>query len=1097
MRLFWLVMLLLPVPGLADTVLIYSSVNNLYGVNLTSNQETFLTSASLSPTVNALAANSTHGLIYYGDQTSIYYWDPALGTGPNAHVLINNFANGFIQAPINNLNSTGGSYLNGKYYIGSETDNGFIEGLYELTMSADGRQLVSARELDIHAACQCSEVQLGGFGDIAVIDSAAGPVIYGSSADLTSTNQGTHAGIWRYELLGNSFTLLADGVGGQMANTVDGDIYTNVGNRIQQLNINTGQLSSQTLLATSNAIWDFTGGFSFDFGDAPDSYGSASHLVEGNGVSAVHIGQNPPDNEAYTQHASTGGSDGAGDDQNGVDDEDALTFTPEISVGDNDFNLALDCAGGHVAAWIDFNLNGTFDFNERNANHPVQCGAGSANLTWTDIQITGAGVSYLRIRSANTANDVFRPTGFATSGEVEDYQINFTDVNASFGGCPVGSQSHIYRSVDVPKSYSGNRNNPTVSTIDIPDSLIITDLNVLNLDASHLGQNRLYFVLERNRNFAFLYGNTCTRNNSFNLNFDDEAAGSAGCPPGSGDTYLPQRPLSIFDGSDAQGEWQMQVYNFNGGNRGTVNAWALEVCTASPVSTEPNIVLGKVADVAGRDVTITLAVSNNGEQALNNIELHDDLDAVFGVGNYSVVTPPAILVSPPGFSANATYSGQPGATSLLIANAALLPAEEVRVQFTVEVGYNALGNSNTFENQAIVSAVSESSEEITDLSNTGFDFSVDQDNPTIITLNDNLQIGGLVFEDTSLSQQTAHDGVQQVGESGVSGRPVTIVDSASGTVLATAVTVADGSWTANIDPEYIGQLVDVVVTSVSASQFISELPLDANSSNIDGNVSLLVQADSSSNVVSVGLVSKPTLVLSQSSNATLGESVLYHHTFSSPTYGRVKFSIDATQSSQGAVWEQTLYHDQNCNQQIDGSDYQINSVIDVVYNESVCLTVDVQTPADGIVGESQSLKLTSTMLPSDDSASNHNVSFTNSVTDVTTLISSGAGNLVLDKSVINITNNGQPVTQNSAKPGDVLEYTISYRNTGNGGINDLVITDEAPAFTQIESSSIVCEQTPAALSCGTNVSGAQVNWQFQGSLPPGQSGSVSYRVQID
>lgn len=1096
-RMFWLVLLLFPLPGLADTVLIYSSVNNLYGVNLTSNKETFLTSASLSATVNALAVNSTEGLVYYGDQTSIYYWDPALGTGPGAHVLINNFENGFIQAPVHNLNSTGGSYLDGKYYIGSETDNGFIEDIYELTMSADGRQLVAARALDIHAACQCSEVQLGGFGDIAVIDRAGGPVIYGSSADLTATNQGTYAGIWQYDLISSTFTLLADGVGGQMAKTLDGEIYSNAGNRIQKLNLTTGQLSNQTLLATNNAIWDFTGGFSFDFGDAPDSYGGASHLVEGSGSSSIHIGLTPPDNEAYTQHAGAGGNDGLGDDQNGIDDEDAVAVIPNIKVGDSSYTLITACSGGNLAAWIDFNLNGTFDFNERNSNHPIQCIAGNAIFSWTGFQVPFDGVSYLRIRTANDADDVFRPTGFATSGEVEDHRVNFTDVNVGVGGCPAGNLSHIYKSEDVPKSYSGNQNNPTVSTINVPDSLIVTDINILNFNAEHRWQSRLYFVLERNRNFVFLYGNACRQNNSFNLNFDDEANSGVGCLPSVGETALPQRPLSVFDGSDAQGEWQMQVYNYTNGNRGIINSWALEVCALNPGGSEANIILGKAAEVAGRNVTITLAVQNNGEQELKNIELNDGLDEVFGVGNYSVVSPPNIILSPPGFTANLLYTGQPGATSVLIADGALLPGQEIRVQFTVEVGYNSPDDLSVFKNQARVNAVSETSEELVDLSNTGFDFSIDLDNPTIIALDDVLEISGVVFEDTSVSEQTAHDGVQQAGELGVSGRPVSIIDVASGNVLATAVTVADGSWTALIGSEYLNQLIDVVVTDVSNTQFISELPLDNNASNTDGKVSLLVQAEPEINVANVGVIDKPSLVLSQSGNAVAGESVFYHHTFSSPTYGRVKFGLDATQSGLSNNWIQTLYHDQNCNQQVDGSDYQISNIVDVRYNETVCLTIEIKTPANGSAGESQSLELTSYMLPADASASNHNVSFANSVIDVTTLISDGVGNLVLDKSVVNITLGGQPLSQNSAKPGDVLEYTIAYRNTGSGGINDLVVTDEAPAYTQIEPGSMQCAQTPAAMACAPSVSGAQINWQFQGSLPPGQSGAVSYKVKIE
>jgi len=225
-------------PAVASTVFIYSSQNQVHGVNLTTGQQALLTTASLSPTVNALGFNSEKGLVYYGDGTSIYYWDPSLGSGANSHAAINNFENGAFQEQLQNIDSAGGSFLNGKYYIGSETDNGFIEELYELTMSTDGRQLVSVTALGLHAACNCSEVQIGGFGDIAALEEGGSPVIYGSSADITNDNQGTHTGIWRFDLGNGSWTLLNDnGQGGQLSGGLDGRLYTNIGRSIREVNI--------------------------------------------------------------------------------------------------------------------------------------------------------------------------------------------------------------------------------------------------------------------------------------------------------------------------------------------------------------------------------------------------------------------------------------------------------------------------------------------------------------------------------------------------------------------------------------------------------------------------------------------------------------------------------------------------------------------------------------------------------------------------------------------------------------------------------------------------------------------------------------------
>jgi len=1085
---------------LADNVFVYSSGNRIYGVNLTSQQESFLTSASLSSAVNALASNSTHGIIYYGDETSIYYWDPALGLGPNSHALINNFDNGFFQAPIHNLNSAGGSFLNGKYYVGSETDNGFIEDLFELTMSADGRQLVSVVALDIHSACNCSEVQLGGFGDLAVVDEGGGPVIYGSSAELTNNNQGTHAGIWRFELNSSNWTLLADGVGGQAAKSLDGRVFTNIGNSVRELNTSTGVISSQSLMTTSQAIWDFTGGFSYDFGDAPDSYGAATHLVDGS-VQPVFLGDVSPDNEPYTLHSNAGGVDGRGDDQTGIDDEDAISTLVDLQVGDSEYNISVQCSGGYVASWIDFNLNGKFDFNERNENHPVQCLGNNADLAWSGFNIASAGNSFARLRVAAKSDDIYKPTGYVDNGEVEDHEITFTGGVSVSGNCPAGSASHIYTSVDVPKSYSGTNNNPITSVINIPDSLVITDVNLLDLQTTQNSQRQVYFVLNHDSDRVYLYGNACWNNTSLNIGFDDEASSNVACLPANGQLYTPNRVLSAFDGSDAQGEWGLQIYNFRRNNSGTVKNWALEICALSTVEPVTDIRLGKVVEVVGRTVTITFLAKNTGNTPVSSVQIADNLDNVFGAGNYQVSVAPQLLSAPAGFSINSNYSGQPSSSTLIDASGELQPNDELKIVFSVDVDYAASGVIESYDNQGFVKAIDNFGTTVSDASGTGLDLSVNEDNFTNIGMSSALVVNGLVFEDSSLDVQTSHDGIQQASEVGVAGLAVRILDVATGTQIATAITAADGSWAASIDPVYTGQMVEIVVIADSVSQFISESPISNNSTVVDGRVSIVAQPNSSNsssiNKVFVGLVKRPSFVLDQSANVNVGASTQYAHKYIAKTNGELEFSIDTVNSVQSSTWVESVYHDFNCNAQIDSADIVINGSILVSRDETACVVVVVDTPADGLPGASQQLKLTATMYVSDASATGHDVKFDNVNVDITTLVAESAGNLVLKKSVNNISLGGQPVTQNTALPGHLLEYTIAYSNAGNGVINDLVINDEAPAFTQIESASAQCSQTHPALVCTADTSGSLVKWSFQGNLPAGAGGIVSYQVTVD
>lgn len=1096
----WLVMALFVPHAYADTTFIYSSANVMYGINLTTQQEYTLTTSSVTSSVNALASNSRNALIYYGDESSIYYWDPALGTGANSHASINNFDSGFIQAPIHNLNSAGGSFLDGKYYIGSETDNGFIEELYELTMSSDGRQLVSLKALDIHTACNCSEVQLGGFGDIAVVEEAAGVVIYGSSADLTNNGQGTHAGIWRFELSSGNWTLLADGLGGQMAKALDNRVFTNVGNSIRELVTATGSVSSQQLMSTSRAIWDFTGGFSYDFGDAPDSYGAAAHLVDG-ADQVVYLGSTPPDNEPYSLHGGVGGVDAFGDNQTGVNDEDSLSALPGLAVGDSSYNFDVACSGGYVSSWIDFNLNGTFDFIERNSNYPVQCTGNVATLEWNGITVSSGGASYARIRIAADTQNLHRPTGFIENGEVEDYDITITGDNTISGGCPAGSTSHIYSANDTPLSYGTRRRNPYVSIIDVPDSLTITDVNLLDLQATHTSQRRLYFLLNHLNDRVFLYGNTCTANTGLDINFDDEASNGLACPPVAGETYRAFNVLSAFDGSDAQGDWQLQIFNFGGQNNGSLRNWALEICAPATAAPVADIRLGKVVTVDGRIATFTILAKNTGNVPLSNINLVDNLDNVFGAGNFQISSAVEIVSAPPGYSINASYTGMAANSLLIEAGGTLQPDEEIQLTFSVEVGNANSASIEIYENQAEVKALTDTGITVSDLSATGLDVSNDVDSPTVFNMRTQLIINGVVFEDTSTNQATSHDGVQQASEQGVSGLGIAVFDVASGASIGTAITTADGSWSASIDPVYTGQQIEVVVTELSTNQFVSESPISTNSVVTDGRVSIVAQANSNNasfnNFVGVGLVKRPALNLDQTASVIAGESTQYAHTYFATTHGSVEFSLDTTNSAQANAWNETLFHDIDCNEQVDGIDNVINGSLNVSFNETVCLIVVVDVPAASLPNESQQLKLSADMYLSDDAVTGHAVTFNNANIDVTNVIGNTAGNLVLEKRVNNLSLAGQAVTQNTAVPGHILEYTIAYSNDGNGPINDLVINDEAPAFTLLQSSSIECSQTPPALQCAPNANGAQIEWVFQGVLPAGASGRVSYQVVID
>jgi len=111
----------------------------------------------------------------------------------------------------------------------------------------------------------------------------------------------------------------------------------------------------------------------------------------------------------------------------------------------------------------------------------------------------------------------------------------------------------------------------------------------------------------------------------------------------------------------------------------------------------------------------------------------------------------------------------------------------------------------------------------------------------------------------------------------------------------------------------------------------------------------------------------------------------------------------------------------------------------------------------------------------------------------------GPSRLELRKTVQNTTQNTpETSTVNQAAPGDTLKYRIYYSNTGTGPLTELIVNDNAQAYTEIKAGTAVCNTMPAEItSCTPVISGDRVSWEFDGPLIGGKSGFVSYDVVID
>ncbi len=209
-----------------------------------------------------------------------------------------------------------------------------------------------------------------------------------------------------------------------------------------------------------------------DYGDLPDSYGTtagnngANHLVQ---IRAPYLG-------ALVEGENDGvpGPDADGDDLAALDDEDGLTFNTEDTdwtMGSGELDATIAEGDGCLDVWVDFgddagNLvaNGDGDFEDSvdgvdewviQNNAVSSADPQPVNFVFNlPVGIEAASMLALRARlsprddaggcsGAAYAGGAPSPTGDATGGEVEDYQVDLSEPTSAglsdFGGAVSGA----------------------------------------------------------------------------------------------------------------------------------------------------------------------------------------------------------------------------------------------------------------------------------------------------------------------------------------------------------------------------------------------------------------------------------------------------------------------------------------------------------------------------------------------------------------------------------------------------------------------------------------------------------------------------------
>jgi subtilisin-like proprotein convertase family protein len=202
----------------------------------------------------------------------------------------------------------------------------------------------------------------------------------------------------------------------------------------------------------------------------------------------------------------------------------------------------------------------------------------ATDIDFTNIVVNASGLTtstYATILSGNTTY-YWRSTATYTCGASSpSTPFSFTTEN-------VNVTCTTFASTDVPVPISASGTPTITSTLNIPVSSTVLDVNVLNLGITHTYINDLKVKLTSPAGtIRTLLDSPCSAQDNILINFDDESAnnyGSYPCPPTNNGTYKPNQSLAVFDGQTTMGNWTLTVQDIASEDGGSLNAWSVNVC---------------------------------------------------------------------------------------------------------------------------------------------------------------------------------------------------------------------------------------------------------------------------------------------------------------------------------------------------------------------------------------------------------------------------------------------------------------------------------------------------------------------------------------
>jgi uncharacterized repeat protein (TIGR01451 family) len=348
------------------------------------------------------------------------------------------------------------------------------------------------------------------------------------------------------------------------------------------------------------------------------------------------------------------------------------------------------------------------------------------------------------------------------------------------------------------------------------------------------------------------------------------------------------------------------------------------------------------------------------------------------------------------------------------------------------------------------------------------------------------RVDGVVFRDHGAPSGVPNDGVRNGAEPAIAGVRVTLRSPACpGGACDSTLTNAAGAFTVWF-PATAAGAVTVVETNPAAHRSTggSAGTTGGSYDRTTDVVSFTAVPGTAATGLAFGDVPLNTFVANGASSAMPGATASYPHVFTAGSAGNVAFSVSQVPAPVLPGWAVTLIRDLDCDGIVDPGEPVVAGTIATTTGATTCLVLRHTTPPGAPDGVNERATITAGFVYVNASPA---LSAADSVADLTTVTN---GSLEITKSV----------DLASARPGDLLTYTITYRNPGTSPVSAIAIHDVTPDWTVFEAAT--CALLGPGLT-GCSVSSAPavgasgtVHWSLAGALAPGGQGSVTLQVRI-